>query len=579
MSLSLILVAFYYVPCQADDRAIEAMLLLDSSGSMKVNDPLNLRNSAAKLFMRLMGNNDRIGIISFDLYSQILSPLSSLVEYHGLYQLEAAIDTIRSKGLFTNFYPGLQQALTLLSDNNRGWGAGTKKVVILLTDGILDLPTDWKEKEEKVMNRLKEELLPEFQKEDISIFTLAFTKNANQDLLKYFSSQTGGMHYLALSPEELHLVFMDIFEAIKQPLSLPLDNKNHFLIDAGIEEVIIWVSKEEPKEYIFLERPDKKKVLRTSKEEGVRWQSAPKYELITIQTPQIGEWTIHTRESDRKKRKVIILTNLKLETSLKDAQFEQGASPLLTAWLTKDNIKIKNYPFLSEISFKVKIITPGSGQVQTLELYDDGSHYDHTAFDGIFTNRLDPLTLVGNYQLNFLALGKTFHRQRVISFWVKESSPSFKVDQSWFKVSVKPTSPMLESPLFITTSIIPDADILHDLSMKARIMAPRAEKHTVELVNIDGNRYQGLFEGTKEVGLYQVIIEIEGKDIGGKYFSLETEPISIEVMPNPIVSTPEPIDWVKILGQFALGNLIFVLIGYCTCWVIKKKRRLSKKEV
>ena len=51
----------------ADEKpgGVDAVLLIDSSGSMAKNDPDKLRVPAAKLFMSLLGEEDRLGLISF----------------------------------------------------------------------------------------------------------------------------------------------------------------------------------------------------------------------------------------------------------------------------------------------------------------------------------------------------------------------------------------------------------------------------------------------------------------------------------------------------------------------------------
>jgi uroporphyrinogen-III decarboxylase len=50
---------------QAADGGVDAVLVMDSSGSMAKNDPHKLRVPAAKMFMSLLGEQDRIGLISF----------------------------------------------------------------------------------------------------------------------------------------------------------------------------------------------------------------------------------------------------------------------------------------------------------------------------------------------------------------------------------------------------------------------------------------------------------------------------------------------------------------------------------
>ncbi|HDO34120.1 MAG TPA: VWA domain-containing protein, partial [Chromatiales bacterium] len=56
----------WVTPAHARARGgIDAVLVLDSSGSMRHTDPLRLRVPAAKLFISLLGAGDRVGVISF----------------------------------------------------------------------------------------------------------------------------------------------------------------------------------------------------------------------------------------------------------------------------------------------------------------------------------------------------------------------------------------------------------------------------------------------------------------------------------------------------------------------------------
>jgi uncharacterized protein (TIGR03503 family) len=519
-----------------------------------------------------MDKNDRIGIISFDRYSKTLTSLRSLSHSGDLAKLEEMIDRIYSKGLFTDFYIGLNQALFLFLEKNKEKRSGARKVVIFLTDGVLDLPLQRKDEKKETLRKLKKELIPEFKKNGISIFSIALTEKADQKLLEDISLHTAGSHYLALSSKDLYRVFMDIFEATKHPASLPL-YKNRFLIDPNIEEVILWIPKKESNEEIILERPDKTEILCTKSEKGIKWQSDLKYDLITIEKPQVGEWIIHTKEDNRNKRKVIILTNIEVETSLKSNYFDISKSPVLSAWLTKDGTRITGYPFLSNVIFKVIVNGPEPGSAQDIKLYDDGYHNDNTPFDGIFTNRLELLKRIGKYKITFLAMGKTFQRQKVLSFWVRDSALPLRIDKDWFNVSLMPANPTVGSPLLISTSINHKAPILTQESISARIIYPRGRRHTVKLVAMDKDMYQGGFGGIKEGGIYQVIVEIKGKDEEGKAFFVKKEPIIFTVKLKPVVLSPKADDWSGITKQFLIGNLLFLLTGFFIYLVKKHKTK------
>ena len=49
----------------ADKLPLDTVVIMDSSGSMKQNDPKQLRKPAAKLFISLLDSEDRLSVVSF----------------------------------------------------------------------------------------------------------------------------------------------------------------------------------------------------------------------------------------------------------------------------------------------------------------------------------------------------------------------------------------------------------------------------------------------------------------------------------------------------------------------------------
>ncbi|MCB0317993.1 MAG: VWA domain-containing protein, partial [Bdellovibrionales bacterium] len=56
--------------------ALDAVLVLDASGSMRTSDPKRLRDEGAKLFVQFLKPGDRLGIIEFSNAAKVLRPLS-----------------------------------------------------------------------------------------------------------------------------------------------------------------------------------------------------------------------------------------------------------------------------------------------------------------------------------------------------------------------------------------------------------------------------------------------------------------------------------------------------------------------
>ena len=79
---------------------VDAVLVMDSSGSMAKNDPKKLRVPAARMFMSLLGEEDRIGLISFSDNGYPVLHLTAPGEQSNA-RILAAADKVSSKGVYT----------------------------------------------------------------------------------------------------------------------------------------------------------------------------------------------------------------------------------------------------------------------------------------------------------------------------------------------------------------------------------------------------------------------------------------------------------------------------------------------
>jgi uncharacterized protein (DUF58 family) len=54
---------------------LAVVLLIDVSGSMEYTDPLRLRETAAGMFIDLLGEDDYLGVVIFDEQAEVVAPL------------------------------------------------------------------------------------------------------------------------------------------------------------------------------------------------------------------------------------------------------------------------------------------------------------------------------------------------------------------------------------------------------------------------------------------------------------------------------------------------------------------------
>lgn len=385
---------------------IDAVLLMDSSGSMAKSDPHQLRVPAAKLFMSLLGEGDRIGLISFSDNGYPVLHLTAPGSDNNA-RILAAADKVSSKGIYTNLYAALEKGVNMLDKESK---PGQDKMLVLMSDGKMDVgdtDEDW-----KLTGLLQSELLKSVQDKHIKVYTIAFTEASDMDLLKDIARQSGGLFKLAKTATDLHGVFSDIFETAKSPDMLPIEG-GEFTVDASIEEVTIVASKEREDVRIFLQSPDGRKVSSENTGETLKWFLSDHFDMITLQNPQPGKWKLLFSAG---KNRAYIVTNMTLNHNPQQLNLKVGEDMVVEAWLEEGGKLLDKEAMLTNTRFKMIIEAP-DGSPADIDLYDTAQYGDKKAADGIYSNTLS-YENPGSYRMDLIAEGETFKRQKTVHFEV-----------------------------------------------------------------------------------------------------------------------------------------------------------------
>ncbi|MCK5668811.1 MAG: FHA domain-containing protein, partial [Gammaproteobacteria bacterium] len=116
------------------------------------------------------------------------------------------------KGLYTNSPAAIESAIYDLKNNAR---EDARKVIVFMTDGIVD--TGNADRDLEKTKWLKEDLAADAADADIRIFGIAFTENADFELIQSLAQNTDGEYYRALLPDDLHKVFSNLNTLINEP--------------------------------------------------------------------------------------------------------------------------------------------------------------------------------------------------------------------------------------------------------------------------------------------------------------------------------------------------------------------------
>jgi hypothetical protein len=207
---------------------LDAMLVIDNSASMKKNDPGFLLKEALTQFIDSLGENDRSGFILFSDKVDVFIPLSSLKNDTSKVSLKSINDNINYSGRYTNSPAAIEKAFYELKTNGR---KDCNKIIILLTDGIIDLADS--EKNDEKARWLTEDC----NTEKIRIFSIAFTEQADFELLQTLSSKTLGSYYRAITAPDISRVFENIGAELKQTTSQTIQNAGQTMISPPVTPV------------------------------------------------------------------------------------------------------------------------------------------------------------------------------------------------------------------------------------------------------------------------------------------------------------------------------------------------------
>ncbi|MGD0958311.1 MAG: vWA domain-containing protein [Methylomonas sp.] len=372
----------------------EIQVLIDVSGSMKLNDPQNQRVAATKLLINLLPDTCKAAIWLFAEKTVELQPRG----FAGADWKKAASKAaagIQSNGLYTDIETAIKTAL------KRGFNENGNKHLILLTDGIVDISKDIMVSADS-RERILSEWIPALQQQNIKVDTIALSEQADKDLLYKLAFDTGGWTETAESAEQLQRVFLKMLLRAAPKENLPLID-NRFNVDNSVKEFSVLVFKKSGSAASKLVTPERKIIDKNSAPANIAWLETPVYDLVTVNKPAGGEWRLDA-DTDPDNQ-VMIMTDLKLQTMDLPSFINQAESLSIQAYFTEKNQLITKKDFL-------QLITGAT----TLD-QQPADNWPVPDQSGYFNRQLKDLR-PGKHQLIIRADGKTFKREIAREFTV-----------------------------------------------------------------------------------------------------------------------------------------------------------------
>lgn len=492
------------------NKASDVRVIIDISGSMKQNDPDNLRIPALNLIVEMIPDGARAGVWTFGQWVNMLIPPAT-VDKQWREDAKTNAQKINSHGLRTNIGEAMEKATWQLEP-----GGQYEQHTILLTDGLVDIADDTdpqqQAKNTAERQRIATDILKQYQALGVKIHSIGLSDNADKVLLDKLALETGGTSVVVNTPEELVKAFLKAFEKAAPEVAeqVPLAQDNTFEIDASVEEFTALVFRKKGSPPMQLTSPSGVVISQIKGADNARWFGESVYDLVTVSSPEAGKWKIEA-ELDPDNR-VTVVSDLKMEiTGLPNTLFP-GQQVNFEMFLHEDGNVISNPDFLKLMTIEMTM-TAESGRSGTKVISDP----ENIPADGRYKESISRLSKEGQYELKVEVDGKTFKRMRKDYIQVRQPI-GFEIRKMQLD----------KTPAYAVRVIPQVADIeVAKTRVIAKLKGPDQSSIIQAMPWIEEGVWEAVIEPSKGPGEYVIAMNIKGTIGENQEFRVKPDPITL----------------------------------------------------
>ena len=385
-------------------KSSDIRIIVDISGSMKKNDPKNLRLPAVEMLSKLLPNGSKAGIWTFGEFVNMLVKHRE-VDESWKREAKAKSSGISSLGQYTNIGEALEKAAY-----DKGYSATDQYQthVILMTDGMVDIdrePSVNKRERSRIINKI----LPSYQQSGFIIHTISLSDKADKKLMDKLALATGGQSAVAETADELMEIFLQIFNRAVPQEELPLEG-NSFLTDSSIEEftALIFRKPNSPETTLF--SPDKSAYTKDTVDEDINWYRTDKYDLVTFKKPLEGEWQVLADLQPQSRITVVSDLSLSVQSIASNLMVDDDVDFSLA--FRENNKIVDRAEFLELLDIRLTINTLDLA-AGTTETWTKHLSERLVPGNGIYKTLIKRFNKIGEYEVIVDVDGKTFQRRSV----------------------------------------------------------------------------------------------------------------------------------------------------------------------
>lgn len=535
-------------------------VVIDMSGSMKKNDPLNHRTKAVQLFSQVLPGGVQSGIWTF------ASEVNMLIKHGKVNKAwkKSAFDKakkIHSYGLFTN----IEKALKKSTDDWYKKEPGKEKHLILLTDGYIDISKNI-DKNIQSRKQVINELLPLFKKNNIHIHSIALSDQADHKLLKLLASKTNGSYVVIKKASDLDRYFFKLFQSTAKPDTIPFKG-NRFKIDKSISDMtVVLFNADNPTRILT---PEKKYWSNEKHPKNVKWVKSDNYEIVTVSNPQEGAWYVDAPVDPD--NKIMIVTNLRLHVNKMPSILLPDNSVSISAYMTEDGKIITKENFIKILKVRSSIRQINALTKDSLKMIYDGK--------GRFNSNFDTSKYKQQNILSVTVKGPTFIREYQHEFTIVTDPVLLESILNGKNIIIKAyvDDRVIDNKNIHLQILDHEKDYLftaHDKFWQAKLPASFSGQPIKITVSAKLHNDKS-FSQTIEINLPKIINKkaIEKKPDPVKSKKITHEKEKKETHGEKIPTETESFNWIIVFILVLVVNITLIIGGY---FIYKKIKKMSK---
>ncbi len=375
--------------------------VIDRSGSM-YGSKLDAAKTAASLFVGLMGEGDKIGVVSYDSSADVNFALTEITAGSNVQnQAKAAINQLTAGGT-TSIGAGVQAA----DDQLDRFPSDPIRAMIVMTDGQQNTDPD-------PISVIQSQV-----DSSIRVFTIGFGDDAEESLLAQMASLRNGQYWKAT---EVNLSNIDalLYGGVggaqqvynsSDTIQAGQQRTNSVGVDPSTTQLTVGVNWGGSNLDLELVAPDGTVITHATPATNpdVQLVEESTYEFYKIQSPVPGTWEMRVLGVDVPQGGEDYNLYAMVDSGI-TADVSTDKSSYLTGELVKTSLTLEDgQPIIGASA--VAYVTPPTGAAYDkagVVLYEDGGHDDGAANDGVYGGVFRRACWAGQYRIDLAVHGQS----------------------------------------------------------------------------------------------------------------------------------------------------------------------------